>query len=162
MPLLTQGRVLAMNWHGFEPQAVQVGGVSARVVKAGIPVTVRETIVIGTKTTTARGTRYLTPGDLDRQLAAGLLTVLGEERDPPGNLKKVFVQSTRYVESDTALVKRILGREVGGTGLDSFLDPCGMPIRVNGSRPHRAVAPPGGYWIGPVVPSCRMGVLRTL
>src|SRR5579871_272639 len=40
MPLLTQGRVLVTNWHVFEPQSMQVGGVSARVVKAGVPVTV--------------------------------------------------------------------------------------------------------------------------
>ena len=29
MPLLTQGRVLITNWHVFEPQSVQTGGVSA-------------------------------------------------------------------------------------------------------------------------------------
>ena len=41
-----------------------MGGVSARVVKAGVPVTVRETIIIGPKTTTARGTRYLSLADI--------------------------------------------------------------------------------------------------
>ena len=35
-------------------------------------------------------------------------------RDKQGNLKKVEVESVRYVESDTALVNRLLGREVGG------------------------------------------------
>jgi type III restriction enzyme len=114
MPLLTQGRVLVTNWHVFEPQTVQIGGVSARVVKAGVPVTVRESITIGPKTTTARGTRYLSLADFDRQVSAGLLTVLDEERDKEGNLKKVSIESTRYVESDGALVNRILGREVGG------------------------------------------------
>ncbi len=114
MPHLTRGRVLVTNWHVFEPQTVQVGGTGARVVKAGVPVTVRETITIGGKTTTARGTRYLTPADYDAQVAAGLLTVLNEERDREGNLKKVIVESTRHVESDTALINRLLGREVGG------------------------------------------------
>ncbi len=114
MAELTNGRVLVTNWHVFEPQAIQPGGVSAKVSKAGVPVRLRETITIGPKTTTARGKRYLTPQELDRQVAAGLLTVLDEERDKQGNLKKVFVESVKYVESDTALVNRVLGREVGG------------------------------------------------
>ncbi len=89
MPLLTQGRVLVTNWHVFEPQTMQAGGVSAKVVKAGVPVRVEETITIGPKTTTARGTRYLTLEDFERQVAAGLLTVLEEQRDKEGHLKKV-------------------------------------------------------------------------
>jgi type III restriction enzyme len=114
MPLLTQGRVLVSNWHVFEPQSVQTGGVSAKVVKAGVPVRVRETVTIGSKTTVARGTRYLTPADFDRQVAAGMLSVMEEVRDNTGNLKKVLVESVRHIESDTALINRVLGREVGG------------------------------------------------
>jgi type III restriction enzyme len=114
MPLLTQGKVLVTNWHVFEPQGVQTGGVSAKVTKAGVPVRTRETINIGAKTTTARGSRYLTLKDYERQVAAGLLTVLEEQRDRDGTLKKVKVESTRYVESDTSLLNRVLGREVGG------------------------------------------------
>jgi type III restriction enzyme len=52
--------------------------------------------------------------DFERQVLAGILTLLGEERDKDGTLRKVTVESRRYVESDTALVHRILGREVGG------------------------------------------------
>jgi type III restriction enzyme len=114
MPLLTRGRVLVTNWHVFEPQAVQTGGVSAKVTKAGVPVRVTETITIGGRTTTARGTRYLTKADLDRQVTAGLLKIRDEVRDKAGNLKKVIVESVRYVESDTSLINRVLGREVGG------------------------------------------------
>lgn len=114
MPLLTQGRVLVTNWHVFEPQAIQAGGVGARVNKAGVEVRTKESITISAKTTTARGKRYLTLEDLERQVAAGILTVLGEEREKDGTLKKVTVESRRYVASDTALVNRILGREVGG------------------------------------------------
>lgn len=114
MPLLTQGRVLVTNWHVFEPQAIQTDGVSAKVVKAGVQVRTKETIHIGPKTTTARGTRYLTKDDFDKQIAAGLLTVLEEKRDKPGDLEKVLVESVRYLESDTALINRVLGREVGG------------------------------------------------
>ena len=34
MPLLTQGRVLVTNWHVFEPQSMQAGGVGGKVIKA--------------------------------------------------------------------------------------------------------------------------------
>jgi type III restriction enzyme len=111
---LTQGKVLVTNWHVFEPQSVQSGGVGGKVIKAGVPVRVKETINIGSKTTTARGSRYLSMKDYEHQVAAGILTVLEEDRDKQGNLKKVKVESTRYVESDTSVLNRVLGREVGG------------------------------------------------
>jgi type III restriction enzyme len=114
MPQLAKGRVLVTNWHVFEPQGVQAGGVSARVTKAGQAVEVRELIHIGAKTTTARGNRYVTPQELDRQIAAGKIEVLRDESDEQGNLLRVLVRTTRYVESDTSLVNRVLGREVGG------------------------------------------------
>jgi type III restriction enzyme len=114
MSLLTQGKVIVTNWHVFEPRSVQTGGVSAKVTKAGVKVRVKETINIGPKTTTARGNRYLSLKDYARQVAAGMLKVLEEEREKDGSLKKVKVESVRYVESDTALIARVLGREVGG------------------------------------------------
>ena len=114
MPLLSQGRVIVTNWHVFEPRAPQPGGVSAKVVRAGKAERRIETITIGDKTTTARGTRYLKRDDFERQIAAGLLQVLEEVRDRHGNLVKVKVESTRYIESDTALVDRVLDRKVGG------------------------------------------------
>jgi type III restriction enzyme len=83
-------------------------------VRTGRRVLVRETVNIGAKTTKARGSRYLTPEELDRQLAAGLLSVLHEERDAQGHLKRVEVQGERFVESDASVVARVLGREVGG------------------------------------------------
>jgi type III restriction enzyme len=136
MPHLTQGRVLVTNWHVFEPQTMQVGGVSARVVKSGIPVTARETIIIGSKTTTARGSRYVTLDDFNRQVAEGVLTVLEEERDKDGSLKKVVIQTTRYVESDTALVNRILGREVGGKqNILVFNDEAHHAYRIRRAEP---------------------------
>lgn len=114
MALLTQGKVLTKNWHVFEPQSVQTGGVSAKVTKAGIALRTKETIRIGPKTTTARGKRYLTQDEFERQIAAGLLTILEEKRDKEGNLISVSVESLRYIESDTSLINRVLGREVGG------------------------------------------------
>src|SRR5439155_324421 len=111
---LVKGRVLVTNWHVFEQQSVTPGGVSAKVTRAGVVQRTVETITIGAKTTTARGRRYLTPEELERQVAANLVTVIEEDRDRQGNLRKVRVESVRYVESDTAVVDRVLGREVGG------------------------------------------------
>ncbi len=111
---LAKGRVIVTNWHVFEPQTLLVGGVSARVMKAGVRKRVREYITIGPKTTTARGKRYLTQEEFERQRAAGLLEVLDEQCDAQGHLKRVLIEAERYVESDTALVTRVLGREVGG------------------------------------------------
>jgi type III restriction enzyme len=113
LPLLARGKVLVTNWHVFEPQAMQTGGVSAKVTKAGVPLRTRETIRIGPKKTVARGTRYLTIDDYQRQVAGGLLDVV-EEKHKDGELVAVTVESVRYVESDTALVARVLGRAVGG------------------------------------------------
>ena len=56
----------------------------------------------------------MTQAALDAAIASGEVVVLKEDRDDAGNLKKVLVQSERRVESDTALVNRILGRAVGG------------------------------------------------
>ena len=70
---------------------------SGKVIKTGVPVRVRETINIAGKTTTARNKRYLSLKDYQKQVAAGMLNVVGEENDPEGNLKKVTVESTRYV-----------------------------------------------------------------
>ena len=116
MPQLARGRVLVTNWHVFEPKAAHAAGQPARVLRAGREVRTRETIRIGARTTTARGVRYLTLGDLERQVAAGLVTVLDEQRDRQGNLKSVSVESSRYVESDARLIERVLGREVGSKG----------------------------------------------
>ncbi len=110
---LAQGRVLVTNWHVFEPQGVHAGGVSAKVVKTGIRKRLREFITIGEKSTVARGRRYLTLDEYTRQVNAGLLHVLDEERDRGGSLTRVYVEAERYVESDTSLVNRVLGRDVG-------------------------------------------------
>ncbi|MDE0029016.1 MAG: DEAD/DEAH box helicase family protein [Deltaproteobacteria bacterium] len=116
MPQLARGHVLVTNWHVFEPKTAQVAGQSAKVLRAGREIRTRETIRIGPKTTTARGIRYLTLADLERQAAAGLIAVRDEQRDRQGNLKSVSVESFRYVESDAKLIDRVLGREIGGKG----------------------------------------------
>ena len=110
---LSRGQVLVTNWHVFERQVMQVGGVSARVSKVGQPELVRETVVIGEKATFARGSRYLTLSQFDAQVAAGQLTVLAEERDADGRLVKATIEATRYKESEAAMVQRVLGRSFG-------------------------------------------------
>jgi type III restriction enzyme len=84
------------------------------VVKAGVPVKVREWIRIGPKTTTMRGKRYLSLRDYEEQVKAGILAVKEEERDSSGSLVRVRVESVKYIESDTALIQRVMGREAGG------------------------------------------------
>jgi type III restriction enzyme len=133
---LCRGRVLVTNWHVFEPQAVQTGGVGARVLKAGVEVIVPETILIGPKNQTARGSRYLTKRDYDRQVALGSLRVISEEMDSKGNLKKASVESKRYVESDAALVNRVLGRDVGGKkNILVFNDEAHHAYRIRRTEP---------------------------
>jgi type III restriction enzyme len=115
MPLLARGRVLVTNWHVLATQAPNGGGVSSRVVRAGVPVTRTEKITVGERTTTARGSRYMTLEAFEAHVASGGVEVVSEpERHPDGSLKSVKIRSTEYVESDTAFVKRVLGRAVGG------------------------------------------------
>jgi type III restriction enzyme len=113
MTVLSQGKVVVTNWHIFERQAIQQGGVPARVSKVGVPLRTTEMITIGAKITTARGARYLTENDLRRQVDLGLIKVLEEDRDDKKHLRKVKIESLRYVESDAKWVERVLGREIG-------------------------------------------------
>ena len=112
MPDLTKGRLFTTNWHVFEPRSTQAGG---KVVKTGQRVIVRETVFIGDKTTVARGKRYITEDDLRQQRALNLIQVRREQRDSGGDLKKVDIESKKYVETDTALVRRVLEKELGSS-----------------------------------------------
>ncbi len=103
---LRRGRVVVHNWHLFQRRDMSGG---SKVVRAGVEETGRRTIKIGPKTTTARGTRYLTIEDYERQVSAGLLEVESETRKD-GVLAEATVLETRHVESDTALVRRLLGK----------------------------------------------------
>lgn len=110
MPRLTQGRVHVTNWHAFQRQAPQVGGTPARVLKAGVRETVTETVVIGDKTTNARGKRYMTRPVFEAQVAAGELRVVAgsEQYDRAGNMTRATVQRERFLETEAALVNRVL------------------------------------------------------
>lgn len=113
MPQMAQGRVLTTNWHVFEPRGTQSG---AKVVKTGRRVITRETIYIAGKTDTARGRRYMTVDDLGQKSALGFLQICHEVCDENGVLKSVEVESEKYLETDTALVRRVLEGELGTRG----------------------------------------------
>jgi len=116
MSQLARGHVLVTNWHVFEPRAIKSAGQSAKVLRAGKEVRTLENIRIGSKSTTARGVRYLTLAELGLQQAAGLIKLREERRDRQGHLRSVAVESVRHVESDAKWIERILGREVGAKG----------------------------------------------
>ncbi|HET8895378.1 MAG TPA: hypothetical protein VFM96_14905, partial [Gaiellaceae bacterium] len=107
MSNLRRGRVLVKNWHEFERKGMSAG---AKVQKAGVPEVVRATIKIGPKTTSGRGGRYMTEKALGVAVVQGM-RILEDRR--PGK-SEVVVEETRYVESDTKLMQRLIGSEVGG------------------------------------------------
>ncbi|OQX22231.1 MAG: type III restriction endonuclease subunit R [Desulfobacteraceae bacterium IS3] len=114
MPQLRQGKVLVTNWHVFQPQTPQTGGVSAKVIRSGKPVKTTEIIFIGDKCARVRGMKYLTIEEFRRQQAAGIFETEEEYCDSDGRLAKAKITSTRYVESDTALADRVLKSEFKG------------------------------------------------
>jgi type III restriction enzyme len=115
MPDLQQGRVIIWNWHVFEPHGSAVGGTGARVVKAGKAIETTETFVVARKTTSLHGRKYITPEVLDARAAKGELRVL-EDKTDKNDRRTVKVLGTAYVESDTALVNRVLKDAASGKG----------------------------------------------
>jgi type III restriction enzyme len=115
MPTLAQGRVIPTNWHIFEPRGIETGGTSSRVNKAGVRKEVTTTILIGRKNTTTFRSRYMTAAALEAGTAAGEIQVVkGSEVYEGGHLKSVQIKEAKYIESETALINRVLGKEVGG------------------------------------------------
>ena len=110
MPQLRQGRVLLMNWHVFELQDLAR---SARVEKRGERYDARETIKIGSKSKTARGSRILSLQDYELQRSTGQLDVVKENQEG-GELKSVEIKVQRYRESETAWIRRLFEKEIGG------------------------------------------------
>lgn len=114
MPMLTRGKVFVTNWHVFEPQDMsRVGDTGSRVVKAGVAVEDVEYIHIGDKNTKARGRTYFTLEEYQRRADGQVFTVLEEERDENDRLVRAKVFYRHYVESDAALLGRVLDRELG-------------------------------------------------
>jgi type III restriction enzyme len=110
MPQLRQGRVLITNWHVFELQDL---GQGAKVQKRGDPYDARETIKIGPKSKAARGSRILSLQDYELQRATGQIHVVKENFED-GELKSVEIRVERYRESETAWIRRLFEKEIGG------------------------------------------------
>ena len=132
LPQLTQGKVIITNWHVLEPQAPRTAGDGGKVVKAGVQVLTTETIRIGDKNDTKRGTRWLTRETLFQQLANGLVEVVEGDPETDGALK---VRSIRYVESDTSLVNRVLHEAHSKQNILVFNDEAHHAYRVKVERP---------------------------
>jgi type III restriction enzyme len=132
LTLLTQGKVIITNWHVLEPQAPRTAGDGGKVVKAGVQVLTTETIRIGDKNDTKRGTRWLTRVTLFQQIANGMVEVVEGDPEKDGTLK---VRSTRFVESDTALVNRVLHEAPGKQNVLVFNDEAHHAYRVKVERP---------------------------
>ncbi len=115
MPTLAQGRVIPYNWHIFEPRGIETGGTASKVNKAGVRKEITTTVLIGKKNTTTYRSRYMTAASLEAGTAAGEIQVIqGSEVYEGGHLKSVQIKEFKYIESETALVNRVLGKEVGG------------------------------------------------
>ena len=109
MALLTQGRVLVRNWHAFELQDDgSVGGDSARVVKRGRELRERRTLRIAERVGSGRGARSMTLDAYRKAQTLGLLEVVSQACDANGVPVQAEVIETRYVESDTKWLKRVL------------------------------------------------------
>ncbi|MEW6753792.1 MAG: BPTD_3080 family restriction endonuclease, partial [Candidatus Latescibacterota bacterium] len=132
MPLLAQGKVLVTNWHILAPHAPVASGEGGKVVKAGVAVHTTETVRIGQRNETKRGTRWLRRETLWLQVANGLVEVV--EGDPHSDTT-LRVRSVRYQESDTALVNRVLRDARGKQNLLVLNDEAHHAYRVRVERP---------------------------
>ena len=113
MPLLAKGRLLVRNWHVFERKTANAGDVSAKVLRTGQRELRDETLYISDTAKTGRGKRYVTLEEFERQRLGDLIEVLSEEVDGAGNVKSARIRSERWVESDDAMLARILGHDIG-------------------------------------------------
>jgi type III restriction enzyme len=107
MPELRRGEVFITNWHNLERRELgDVNGSSARVVKRGTPVEKLRSVKLG-------GRDNLTAEDIRHQATTGAFDIVRELRDTKGVLTGFEVRETRYVESDTAFLRRVLGNRKG-------------------------------------------------
>jgi type III restriction enzyme len=105
MPELRRGEVLITNWHNLERREIHdVNGQGARVVKRGVPIESTRTIKL---------TAAVTEEDVRFQATVGLFEILREERKKNGQIVTFTVKETKYVESDAAFLKHVLGDRKG-------------------------------------------------
>ena len=110
MPQLMQGNLLTTNWHIFEPKSTQSG---SRVVKSGKRQLIRDTVIISNQTARIRGKRYITESELQRQETLDLITVKSRKTDKEGNLQSAEIEEEKYIETDAAVVRRVLQKDLG-------------------------------------------------
>jgi len=132
MPVLTQGTVIITNWHILEPRVPPTAGDGGKVVKVGVAIPTRETIKIGERNDTKRGTRWLTRETLHLQIANGLVEVIEGDPDTDSTLT---IRSVKYLESDRSLVNRVLHDAVGKKNILVFNDEAHHAYRVKVERP---------------------------
>jgi len=125
---LRLGSVIITNWHGFEPQSP---GAGARVDRRGVDRRSKVKVVIASKRTTARGNRYYTATAFEAAKAAGTIEVINEEPDGSGAL----VWETRRVESNTALVNRVLADAPGKRNILVINDEAHHAYRIPPDAP---------------------------
>ena len=133
MPELQKGRVIIWNWHVFEPQGSGVGGTGARVVKAGKATKTTGTFIVAGKTTTFHRKRYISPADLENRLIKGDLRLLKDDTNENGQ-RTVVVEGTAYVESDTALVQRVLTDAASKSNVLVFNDEAHHAYRIRSAE----------------------------
>jgi type III restriction enzyme len=133
MPELQRGRVIIWNWHVFEPQGSAVGGTGARVVKAGKATKTTEKFIVAGKTTSFHGKKYITPAVLDDRVFKGELRILEDKTDKNGQ-RTVVVEGTAYVESDTALVNRVLSDAASKSNVLVLNDEAHHAYRIRNAK----------------------------
>ncbi|WP_405243683.1 BPTD_3080 family restriction endonuclease [Lentisalinibacter salinarum] len=102
---LRRGEVFITNWHNLDRREIsEVNGQGARVVKRGEPVVSVRTINLS---------RTVTEEDVRYQETVGAFDILEEQRKRNGDVKAFTVRETKYLESDAAFVRRILGGRKG-------------------------------------------------
>ncbi len=107
MPELRRGEVFITNWHNLERRELgDVNGSSARVVKRGVPVERLRTVKLG-------GKDELTAEDIRLRASTGAYDIVRELRDAKYVLIGFEVRETRYMESDAAFLRRVLGNRKG-------------------------------------------------
>jgi len=127
LPQLSQGKVIITNWHVLEPRTPSTAGDGGKVVKVGVEVAKTETIRIGDKNDTKRGTRWLTRETLLQQVANGLIEIVEGDPATDGAIK---IRSVRYLESDRSLVNRVLHDAPGKQNILVFNDEAHHAYRI--------------------------------
>ena len=122
---LARGRMVITNWHAFEPRSP---GAGSRMDRRGVLRQARERVVIAAKQTTARGNRYFTAEAFAAAEAAGQVRVISRRTDETGALVGAEIVASRYEESDTAIVNRVLGR--GGSNVLVINDEAHHAYRI--------------------------------